>query len=105
MPDRELEIARAQPVWQARVAAAQTIPREMTLDEHYVFIPDRFENLSVPTLLLLGGDSPEIFKKATDLMHQTLPNSRIVTLQGQQHTAMNTAPEMFTSEVLKFLLT
>ena len=105
MPDHEMELARAQPAWQARVEAAHTIAREMTLDEHYTFIPERFENLSVPTLLLLGGDSPEIFKKATELVHQTLPDSRIVVLPGQQHTAMNTAPEMFATEVLKFFLT
>ncbi len=29
------------------------------------------------------------------LAHGTLPNSRIVAIPGQQHIAMNTAPDLF----------
>ena len=104
MPERELELQRSLPVWKARVAAAHTIPREMRFDAQYTFVSERFGALSVPTLLLLGGDSPPFLKKATELVHQALPNARIAVLPGQQHTAMNTAPELFTGEVLKFLL-
>ena len=57
-----------------------------------------------PTLLLLGGDSPAFFGAAIALVHRALPQSRIETLEGQQHTAMNTAPELFLSKVLGFLL-
>jgi pimeloyl-ACP methyl ester carboxylesterase len=32
-----------------------------------------------------------------------LPNSRIVVLPGQQHIAMDTAPDLFVPEVLAFL--
>jgi pimeloyl-ACP methyl ester carboxylesterase len=104
MPDHELELQRSLPVWKARVAAAHTIPREMRYDEQYTFVPERFRGLTVPTLLLLGGDSPPFLKKATELVHQALPNSRVAVMPGQQHTAMNTAPEMFLAEVLRFLL-
>ena len=104
MPDHELEMLRSLPAWKARVAAANTIPRKMRLDEQYRFVPERFRGLSVPTLLLLGGDSPPFLKKAIELVHRSLPNNHIAVMPGQQHAAMNTAPELFTSEVLKFLL-
>lgn len=60
-------------------------------------------SLEQPTLLLLGGDSPPFLKAATEAVHAALPKSRLVVLPGQQHTAMNTAPELFVREVLQFL--
>jgi pimeloyl-ACP methyl ester carboxylesterase len=104
MPEHEIEMLRSLPVWKARVAAAHTIAREMKADEQYKFVPERFRNLKLPALLLLGGDSPAFFKRAIELVNQSLSNSRIVVMAGQQHTALNTAPELFTAEVLKFLL-
>jgi len=55
-------------------------------------------------LLLLGGDSPPLFRKAVELVDSVLPNSRIVIIPGQQHVAMDTNPELFQREVLQFLL-
>jgi len=46
-------------------------------------------------MLLLGGDSPPLFQKATDLLDSTLPHSQVVVLPDQQHIAMDTDPEMF----------
>ena len=104
MPEHELEMLRSLPAWKARVAAARTIAREMKADQEYKFIPQRFQGLNVPTLLLLGGDSPPFLKKATELVYKALPMSRIAIMPGQQHTAMNTAPGLFVTEVLNFLL-
>lgn len=103
MPEQELAMLRSLPVWQARVAAAHTTPREMKASENYTFVPGRFKDLQIPVLLLLGGDSPMFFRKAIEAVHEALPNSRIVVMPGQQHAAMNTAPELFATEVLKFL--
>jgi pimeloyl-ACP methyl ester carboxylesterase len=36
--------------------------------------------------------------------HETLPNSRIVVLPGQQHIAMDTAPDLFVHTVQNFFL-
>lgn len=108
MPPAELELAKSVPAWQARVAAAHTIPREervyvLGVPEQYRLRPERFESIGVPTLLLEGGDSPAFFKKAIVAVHEALPQSRVVVLPGQQHTAINTAPEAFLKEVLGFL--
>lgn len=103
MPPEELEMLRGLPNWPARVAAARTIPREMRLDETYAFDPARFRDMRAPTLLLLGGDSPPLFQRAIATVHAALPASRIEVLPGQQHTAINTAPELFVDAVVSFL--
>ena len=55
------------------------------------------------TLVMVGGDSPPRFKVAIDTLSATLPNCRVVVLHGQQHIAMDTAPDLFIREVLAFL--
>lgn len=103
VPEPELEFLRSLPVWKARVAAAYTIPREMRGAEDYKFEAERFKRLKYDTGLLIGGGSPPLFKKATETVQDAIPNSRIYTMPGQQHTAMNTAPELFIKTVIDFL--
>jgi pimeloyl-ACP methyl ester carboxylesterase len=103
VPPHELEILQSLPNWPARVAAAHTIPREMVGSETYRFAPAQLRSLTTPTLLLLGGDSPPFLKAATQAVHAALPGSRIAVLPGQQHIAMDTAPDLFTGEVIRFL--
>jgi pimeloyl-ACP methyl ester carboxylesterase len=103
MPEHELARYRQLPMWQRRVALVATIPREETIDSTYRFEPKRFIQLNTPTLLLKGGDSPEFFHKSTAVLDQTLPNSKVVVIPGQQHIAMDLVPEMFVREVRNFL--
>jgi pimeloyl-ACP methyl ester carboxylesterase len=103
MPDHELEIFKASPAFPARIAAAHTLPRELRAGEEYRLVPKRFSELNVPTLLLLGGDSPAFFKAAIEAVNAAVPNSRVVVLPGQQHIAIDTATELFAREVINFL--
>lgn len=104
MPAHQLEVLRSMPVWAARVAAAHTVLREMQSPETYIFQPERFRQMRTPTLLLLGGDSPAFLAAAiTDALARALPVCRIAVMPGQQHVAMDTAPELFIKEVLDFL--
>lgn len=104
MPDHELAAFRQSPMWPVRISLAATIPRELVFDRSYAFDPRKFAGFTVPTLLLLGGDSPPIFRLAVEALDAALPDSRTVILPGQQHIAMDTNPELFLSEVLEFLL-
>jgi pimeloyl-ACP methyl ester carboxylesterase len=104
MPPDELERWKASPAFPARVAAAHTIPREFDVVEKYQFKPERYKQLYVPVLLLLGGNSPPFVRTNTEAWRAALPNSRIVVLPGQQHIAMDTAPDQFVREVQAFLL-
>jgi pimeloyl-ACP methyl ester carboxylesterase len=103
VPPEAVEHMRSLPAWQARVAAAHTIPRELRTQEAYRFDAERFGDLGVPTLLLIGGDSPATFEEAEKAVAEALPNSRVVVMAGQGHVAMDTATDLFTTEVLRFL--
>jgi pimeloyl-ACP methyl ester carboxylesterase len=103
MPEYELSQYRQLPMWKRRVQLAPTIPRELAIDKTYRFSPENFADLRVPTLLLLGGDSPPLFVNAVDAVHRAVPGSTVVTLPGQQHVAMDTAPELFLRELIRFL--
>jgi len=103
MPPHEIEQWRASPIFPTRLATVHTIPREFRAAEVYQFEPERFKHLNVPTMILLGGASPPFARKNVECWHNTLPDSRIVVLPGQQHIAMDTAPDLFVREVQTFL--
>ena len=58
LPREQIELLRSLPAWQARLAAAHTIPREERANREYVFDADRFRALHVPTLLLARRRQP-----------------------------------------------
>lgn len=102
VPVEHVESFRSRPTWEARVAAAHTVVREIRAHDAYRFEPERWRELPTPTLLLLGSDSPPFFGAAVELLDATLPQSTLRVLPGQQHLAMETAPTLFTAEVLRF---
>ena len=103
MPDHEFELYRSLPMWKGRIQLAPTIPRELQVERTYSFVPERYAELRVPTMILLGGDSPPVFREAVEALDSALPTSSVVVLPGQQHVAMDTAPDLFLREVLSFL--
>jgi pimeloyl-ACP methyl ester carboxylesterase len=103
LPPDQVELLRSLPAWEGRLAVAHTIPREERASREYGFEPDRFRELDVPTLYLQGGDSSAPFRQAGEALREALPNCRITVMPGQGHAAMDTATELFTSEVLSFL--
>jgi pimeloyl-ACP methyl ester carboxylesterase len=103
MPDHEFEVYSKLSTWRVRVALAGTIARELALDKGYMFAPERFSQLDVPTLLLVGGDSPPLFQQAIGELEKALPDSRTVTLEGQQHVAMDTDLPGFLEAIRPFM--
>lgn len=103
-PAAEIERLRSQhDDWAARLRIAPTLPREMRGEQGYVFVSERFKEMSSPTLLLVGGDSPAIELANAEGIAGTLPDARVAILPGQRHTAMLTAPELFVRHVAQFL--
>ena len=101
-PD-ELDAARSAPIWPDMVDAAHTLPRELRANAEYEFDPARFTDVSAPTLVLSGTESPPFFKDAAEAVADALPDSRRVTFDGHSHEPMNTAPDRFVDEVLAFV--
>lgn len=102
-PPEAIELMRSLPTWEARIATAHTVPREERANSHYRWDGERFRELDVPTLLLLGGDSAEPFRRAGEAVADALPNCHVVVMPGQRHAAMDTGTELFVREVLDFL--
>jgi pimeloyl-ACP methyl ester carboxylesterase len=103
LPPEQVEVMRSLPAWEGRLAAADTIPREERANREYAWDPDRFRELTVPTMYLQGGDSPEPFRLAGEALEAALPACRVVVMPGQRHAAMDTGTELFVGEVLSFL--
>jgi len=103
MPEEEFSMYRKLPVWPTRVELAPTIPRELIHSQGYAIEPNDYEGWDVPSLLLLGGDSPAQFHNAIQRLDAILPNSRVVRLPGQQHVAMDTNKALFLEAVLGFV--
>lgn len=103
MPDAELEAVRSLPSWQARIAAAHTVPRELRVYERAVLDPVQAARISAPVLLLTGADSQDPSAGDVELVARALADARVAVLDGQQHVADLLAPEEFTRHVLDFL--
>jgi len=101
-PPSQLDMLMSSPAWPGRVAAAHTILRECRAEDTYRLDTARANQLAIPVLLLLGGDSPGFFRTATARLEEALPNARTVVMPGQQHVAMDTGPDLVTDAVLDF---
>lgn len=99
----EIDAQRSAPDWQDLVDAAHVWPRSVQAVGEYEFDETQFANVTTPTLLLSGSESPPFLRDATEVVDNALPNDRFVTFDGHAHEAMLTAPDRFTEEVLAFI--
>jgi pimeloyl-ACP methyl ester carboxylesterase len=103
LPEEVIAMFRAMPEWQGVLAMAPTIADEVNGVGGYVFDPARFQDLTTPALLLMGGESPPFLQAATEAVAGALPHCRLAVLPGQGHLAMDLAPELFLREITQFL--
>ncbi len=103
-PENEIEKERQRPYWKVVVGAAHTLPRELRAGVKYRFDHNKFNDLKTPTLLLSGSESSPLLKEATKRLADTLPNSKIALLEGQEHDAARTAPDLFAQKVINFAM-
>lgn len=99
----EVEELRTSPTWPDRVAGAHTVAREIRAEDAYRVDPERFRELTVPVLLLLGEQSPDWAPEGTERIRAVLPDARVALLAGQGHMATVTAPELVAGELARFL--
>jgi pimeloyl-ACP methyl ester carboxylesterase len=102
--EEEVEMLRSEPdAWKVRLGNAPTIPRELRVEQEYVFEPRRFNDMGTSTLLLVGQESmPRELANAQGVA-EALARARIQLLPGQQHLAMYTAPDQFVRAVTEFV--
>lgn len=99
------DFIRQRPIWPLMVDNALTLPAELRAVLHYRFDPSSLAGLAVPTLVLVGELSgPEVRRTASEVA-EALSDASVVTLPGQGHGAMFSAPELLASEVRRFVET
>ncbi len=89
--------------WAVRLVNARTLPRELRAEQGYTFVAERFAGVRVPTLLLVGGNSPARERGNADGVAAALRQVRVEVLPEQGHTAMLLAPQAFVRAVEGFL--
>ena len=95
-----IALMRLLPVWSKLTAAAHTLPYDMTIVGPYqrgTPLPaDRWEDVRVPTLVMVGGKSPTWFHHGTQALAHALPNARHQLVEGQTHNvkAKSLAPRL-----------
>jgi len=92
---------RARPGWQTTLPMTETMPRELQAEEGWR--PSGYDDLVLPTLLLLGGASPDWAARWTSMAQAAIPSSRLQVLEGQGHLALSTAPELVAQAVIDFV--
>lgn len=102
LTEAELDEVRSHPSWRARLASVHTIPREERTFSAAAFDPDVACRITVPTLLLVGSESP-IWGPQAETVAAAMPDARITVLEGQGHIADLLAPELVAEALLPFL--
>lgn len=98
-----IEDYRRRPEWPTRVAVAHTLLREGEAERGAPLDPAMAAEITAPTLLLLGGDSPDRVRDATAAVASALPDARVTVIEGQAHLASALAPAQFARHLLAFL--
>jgi pimeloyl-ACP methyl ester carboxylesterase len=69
----------------------------------YQFRAEALAGVRVPTLFLLGGQSPPALQEATRTAASALADSEVAVMPGQGHVAMSTGPAILLDRVIPFL--
>jgi pimeloyl-ACP methyl ester carboxylesterase len=99
------QLARDQraPNWSASVAGVAVLDRELEIENQYRFAPERYADVTAPTLVLAGAESPPSIRTDAEAVAAGLPDARLTLLAGQRHACMHRAPQLFADTVLDFL--
>ncbi len=80
---------RQSPMWPGFTLVAHTIPYDGAfvgdLQRGTPLPADRWANVSIPTLVIDGGESPAWMRNAVQAVVDVLANARRLTLEGQSH--------------------
>ena len=101
--EAEIEEMQGTPIWQARLDAAPTVPRELRAEQEFALEDLRLGELGVPTLLLVGSESPAWAQRSTQEFAAAIPDSEVHTLKGHGHGASVSGPELLAAELGGFL--
>ncbi len=90
---------KSAPHWQQLLSLAHTLLYDMEVTGDGT-MPAGVSGLEIPSLVLLGGSSPQWMREPVERLAKALPKGELVVLPGQGHSA---APEILSRELIRFL--
>lgn len=103
VPPEQLPLLKSLPFWSYALSFAATMPIEGRALVAHGFDPARYSQLKMPALFLVGSQTEEILGDVLRRLLPVMPQAEWVTLDGQGHGAVMTAPTLFAETVLEFL--
>ena len=103
MPEDQLTAFRQLPAWPARLGAAPTIARELATASACPLNRSSWRPARSRPCSSRVVTAPSSSAARPTALAEALPTSRVEVLAGQQHAAMDTAPQLFADAVLRFL--
>lgn len=100
----EIDVMQSTPAWAQRLAAAPTVPRELTAERALATDGLGLERLELECLMLVGKDSPEWARRSTAAFAERIPGADVRTLEGHGHGAAVSGPALLAAELERFLL-
>jgi pimeloyl-ACP methyl ester carboxylesterase len=98
-PPERLAGFQSSPIWPLVLQIASTLPRETRSVNTPRDPAPRLALCNVPTIMLLGTETPGRLRDSSIFVSQTIPGARLVMLEGQGHTAMMDAPDFFADKI------
>ena len=90
-------------VWERRREISPTVPRELRAELAFRLDRAALGQLTTPTLMLLGRESPDWARRSTDAYSEALPHAEVRILEGHGHNATTSGPELLGAELASFL--
>jgi pimeloyl-ACP methyl ester carboxylesterase len=88
--------------WRPMVDSAHTLPRELRSVADFRFDPGRYGDLSVPTVLLAGTDSPPELHVGVEILRAAL-GAPVRMMPGVDHEAVTTGPAVLSAAIIELL--
>lgn len=89
--------------WQPMVDSVHTLLRELRTVTGFRFDAARYAGLDVPTVLLAGSASPPEMHVGVHLVHGAIAGSRVVPMEGVDHEAVTTGPDVLVAAITEAL--
>ena len=99
-PDRLAGLLNS-PFWPVILEIASTLPRESRAVNIYRDWIPRLAQWKTPTAMLLGTETIQNLQDSARFVCKAIPGCRLLLLEGQAHSAMLEAPDLFVAHVLE----
>lgn len=102
MTPAEIDAQRQSPRWPDRLRAAPTIPRECQVEEALSFGSSRWD-VGCPTLVMTGSATTGELGAIARAAVAAIDGAQLQVLEGQDHMAHRTAPQLVAEALSSFL--